>query len=192
MTELSPDVLAAVYLLVIDYSTFDDVLCIQTVYEPQQRSAELRVLLLASLSTQERHPTLSSLQAALLLALAPPADYLTPENEQASALASMVAAMANALGLQHDPSDWNLAPGDKALRRRLSSLVLAGDAWCAAVTGRPPLLGMENWLVDHVGVEDLVAGGDGAGGLEVMREMRELVRFVDLSRILRQVLRDLL
>ncbi|KAH7024403.1 uncharacterized protein B0I36DRAFT_386988 [Microdochium trichocladiopsis] len=182
--DLSPDVLAAVYLLSLDFSTFDDVLCIQTVYEEQHRR-ELRDFAMVCLREQESRPTLSSVQCALLLLLAPPDDYLMPNNERASILASMMVSMSNALGLQYDPAGWNLSAADKALRRRISCLVLMSDVWVAAVTGRPLLISLDNWLVDRLSVEDLESSGNDA------HKMQDVVRLVELSNILRCILRDL-
>ncbi|KXJ87924.1 fungal-specific transcription factor domain-domain-containing protein, partial [Microdochium bolleyi] len=182
--ELSPDVLAAVYVLALDFSTFDDVLCISTVYEEQQRQ-KLRAFVIACLREQEGQPTLSSVQSALLLTLAPPDDYLMPNNEGASSLASMLVSLSNAMGLQHDPSDWNVSAADKAMRRRLSCLVLMSDSWVAAVTGRPPLISLDNWLVSQVSAEDVASGGADPDA------MSGFVQLVDLSRTLRHILQRL-
>lgn len=154
-TQIAPAVLAAIYVVSQGFATFDELLCIQTVYEnlPLQR---LKDFVWKSLHKQRNRPTLSSVQAALLLALTPADNMLMPENDERVSLAGMIAATANALGLQHDPTNWSVPDEEKALRRRMSCLVKVNDTWTAAATGRPPLLSPDNWLLETISASDQI------------------------------------
>ncbi|SPN99280.1 uncharacterized protein DNG_02317 [Cephalotrichum gorgonifer] len=176
--DYSPDVLAAIYMVSLDFVTFDDVLCIQMAYDQSPRKT-LKTLLWSWLHERRGCPTLSLLQSALLLGLSPAGDMLLPENDERLSLGGMIVSMANTLGLQHDPTDWDLPAAEIALRRRLSCLVRANDTWLAASTGRPGFIASSNWLV-----EVATAADDQEGVLQ------DFVRFTQISRILRVILDD--
>lgn len=180
---MTPDVLAAIYLVSQSFATFDEVLCIQTVYEtpPLQK---LNDFVWAWLHENRDRPTLRSLQSALLLSLTLPNDILMPDNDERAQLSAMIISLAHSLGLQHDPSNWNVPEEEKALRRRLSCLVKANDVWIAMAIGRPPLLSPDNWLVETVSSEDVCTStvkGD---------TLVHFIHFTQLSQILGLMLRD--
>lgn len=152
--ELDPAVLAAIYIAAQYFALFDEDLCIQTVYDKSPIS-KLKDHVWSSLHNHRNQPSIPLLQSALLMALAPADDVLSPEVEERAMLAGRIAAMANALGLQHDPTSWNVPDREKAFRRRLSCLVKANDTWTAMAAGRPPLLSAENWALEDVPASDL-------------------------------------
>jgi hypothetical protein len=76
---------------------------------------------------------------------------LMPEADERYSLAGTITAMANALGLQHDPSKWEISHEEKALRQRLAILVRTIDTWTALAAGRPPFIASDNWSVDVMG-----------------------------------------
>jgi hypothetical protein len=144
---LEPGLRAAIYIISHHFSTFDDSLCIQTVYETLPLT-QLRQFVLRYLDNSRHRPTITSLQSGLLLAISPAANMLMPETDERAFLAGTVTAMANALGLQHDPSDWEIPEEEKVLRRRLTTLVRANDTWTAFAAGRPPFIASDNWSID--------------------------------------------
>lgn len=181
-TQISPDVLAAIYVVSQGFATFDELLCIQTVYEtlPLQK---LKDFVWNSLEKQRARPTLTSIQAALLMALTPADNMLMPENDERVSLAGMIASMANALGLQHDPANWSVPDEEKAMRRRLSCLVRANDTWTAAATGRPVFLSPDNWLVETVSASEYTSVIDSA-------VLPNFVHYTQLTQILGYILRN--
>ncbi|KAK7191942.1 hypothetical protein DPSP01_013337 [Paraphaeosphaeria sporulosa] len=46
-------------------------------------------------------------------------------------------ALSNALGLNRDPSNWNISPPEKVFRIRIWWLVLVHDRWCSLAYGTP-------------------------------------------------------
>lgn len=105
-----------------------------------------------------------------------------PENDERLSLGGIIVSMASTLGLQHDPSDWDIPAAEIALRRRLSCLVRANDTWLAAATGRPGHISSGNWLVDVVTAADVREAGTEAQGLD------NFVLFSRLSNLLQAVL----
>lgn len=181
--ELPPSILAAVALLTQDFAVFDDVLCIQTAYGNVPRT-KLRDIINSSMHKQSARPTLSSLQCALLIAIAPPDHGLMPENELVSTETASTAAMANSLDFQYDPSDRNISPAEKALRRRLSCLVYSNDIWVAAASGRSSFIPRDNWLVETAHAVELCLSEADA------KHFEDFAHFTKLSSILGSLLHD--
>ncbi|KAJ5711623.1 hypothetical protein N7488_005779 [Penicillium malachiteum] len=46
-------------------------------------------------------------------------------------------ALSNALGLNRDPSGWNISPLERSLRTRIWRLVVVHDRWCSLAYGTP-------------------------------------------------------
>jgi hypothetical protein len=169
------------YIISHHFSTFDDALCIQTVYETLPLT-QLRQLALRHLDSSRHRPTIASLQSGLLLAISPAANMLTPETDERASLAGTITAMSNALGLQYDPSDWEIPEEDKALRRRLATLVKANDTWTALAAGRPPFISSDNWDVDTTAEASTDHNGEGPSVI--------FLQYAQLTDILSCVLRD--
>jgi hypothetical protein len=130
-----------------------------------------------------RHrPTIASLQGGLLLAISPAADMLMPETEERALLAATVTGMANALGLQHDSSEWEVSNENKDLRRRLSALVRANDTWTALAAGRPPFISSNNWSVNAVDTSLINSHGEDVS--------TTFGRYAQLTEILSDILQD--
>jgi hypothetical protein len=130
-----------------------------------------------------RHrPTIASLQGGLLLAISPAADMLMPETEERALLAGTVTGMANALGLQHDPSEWEVSDDEKVLRQRLSALVRATDTWTALAAGRPPFISSDNWSADAVDALSSKCFGDDVS--------ITFVQYTQLTQIFSDILQD--
>lgn len=56
------------------------------------------------------------------------------------AILGMTVALANALGLNRDPTSWNLLPGEKKFRIRIWWILVIYDRWCGLAYGTPPLI----------------------------------------------------
>jgi hypothetical protein len=104
--------------------------------------------------------TIASFQGGLLLAISPAANMLMPETEERAFLAGIITGMTNALGLQHDSSEWEVFEEDKGPRQKLSALVRANDTWTALATGRPPFISSDNWSAATVDTRSISFLGD--------------------------------
>ena len=97
-------------------------------------------------SDSQRCPTLSTVQAGMLLVQRPKADHLK--------LNSQLVNAAYAIGLHLDCTNWNVTNSDKALRKRLAWSLYMQDKWCSLVHGRPSLISEGNWAVAGLSEED--------------------------------------
>lgn len=154
----SPCLLAAIYMVAQPFARFDDALSIELAYEGLNSSALFRFINEALLY-ESHDPNLSVVQTLLLLVLRPSTNPLTLESSIKWTLHGQLVSHAHTLGLHYDPTTWNIAPWQIALRRRLSSTIFALDKWLACSLGRPPLIRRDDWLVTSVTPAD----GHGSG-----------------------------
>ncbi|KAJ5932617.1 hypothetical protein N7516_007106 [Penicillium verrucosum] len=71
-------------------------------------------------------------------------------------------ALSNALGLNRDPSSWDISPLEKALRIRIWWLVVIHDRWCSLAYGTPLQVHRAQYDVPFPSVDDLCSTGASA------------------------------
>ncbi|KNG86371.1 Zn(II)2Cys6 transcription factor [Aspergillus nomiae NRRL 13137] len=64
-------------------------------------------------------------------------------------------ALSNALGLNRDPSNWNIRPMEKGFRIRIWWLVLIHDRWCSLAYGTPLHIHRAQYDVPYPTMDDL-------------------------------------
>ncbi|KAL4873029.1 hypothetical protein BDV12DRAFT_182653 [Aspergillus spectabilis] len=116
--EFSPPLLAAVYLVALDWRLFDRALTKATRVPD---TALLEDLAMRAMNDDMKRAKLSTLQAGLLLL-------------------QRLLALGQTLGVHVDCSDWTVPGWEKSLRRRLAWALYMHDKWGAIVHGRPSLI----------------------------------------------------
>lgn len=71
------------------------------------------------------------------------------------AFLGLAASLANAFGLNRDPTDWNLSPSEKKFRVRIWWLLVIYDRWCSLAYGTPPIIRSTQHDVPVLTVEDI-------------------------------------
>ncbi|KAF6844983.1 transcription factor [Colletotrichum musicola] len=181
--EFSPPLLAAVYLLALDWSLYDRTLATSS-WQPDQ--AALEALALRTMSDDMKRPKISTLQAGLLI-------QQRWKNNTWTFTAQLI-ALAQGLGLHVDCSDWAIPEWEKGLRRRLAWALFMQDKWGALVHGRPSHIRLEeDWDVRPCRVEDFPENAadeehDPEGSAEVVVGRELFLRQIELSLILSDVL----
>ncbi|KAI0386398.1 fungal-specific transcription factor domain-containing protein [Hypomontagnella monticulosa] len=140
--EFSPPLLAAVYILAINWWDYSEELS-QT-QRPNVR--ELERLIRSSLADAMWRPKLSTVQAGLLLSQRPEGDQWAPT--------AQLVAIAQELGLHLDCTHWKIPPWEKGLRKRLAWALYMQDKWGALVHGRPSHIFSSNWVVQPLAPND--------------------------------------
>lgn len=178
--EFSPPVLAAVYILAINWWEHSEELS----RLPRPQVVELEKLMRQTFDEAMSRPKLSTIQAGLLLSQKPGGD-------QWASTAQLV-AVGQELGLHLDCSDWNIPPWEKGLRRRLAWGLYMQDKWSALIHGRPSHIMSSNWDVRALSVHDFPDvdwDEDEADERQDIETGRLLFsRAVQLSRILAEIL----
>ncbi|KAK1966054.1 fungal-specific transcription factor domain-containing protein [Colletotrichum sublineola] len=190
--EFSPPLLAAVYLLALDWSLYDRTLATSS-WQPDQ--AALEALALRTMSDDMKRPKISTLQAGLLI-------QQRFRNNTWTFTAQLI-ALAQGLGIHVDCSDWVIPDWEKGLRRRLAwalfmldkwGALFMLDKWGALVHGRPSHIRLdEDWDVRPCCVEDFPENAadeehDPEGSAEVVVGRELFLRQIELSLILSDVL----
>ena len=119
---------ACVYATALPFSIHNDDLN-STLTDPSGKRETFYAMAIAALLEEANNPSIETLQACLLLIQKGPTiqhQGLTPTY---SWLASLAVTMANALGLQHDCSDWTIPDVEKHFRHRLWYATFSVDFW---------------------------------------------------------------
>ncbi|KAJ5676572.1 uncharacterized protein N7477_002205 [Penicillium maclennaniae] len=186
--EFSPPLLAAVYLVALDWKLFDRTLA--TVSRTPDAEA-LENLAMRAMDDNLKRPKLSTLQAGLLL--------LQRMRSSQSTLPAQVLSLGQTLGIHIDCTEWKIPEWGKGLRRRLAWALYMQDNWGVIVHGRPSLIPaqidadhdtsdwdvspctLDDFPVEATGEEENEDGGvDGAGRAAYLQSIK-------LTRIFSQI-----
>lgn len=139
--EFSPPLLAAVYLLALNWWSYSPELA--TLPKPNVR--ELETIAFRTLQDVSNRPKLSTVQAGLLL-------LQIPSQGASWQLTSQIVAISEDLGLHLDCTGWRIPAWERGLRKRLAWGLYMQDTWSSLIYGRPPHISPSNW-----GVQPLVS-----------------------------------
>jgi len=178
--EFSPPLLAAVYLLAMDWWEYD-----RELSSRQKPDAEslLRTAMKALTGVIHR-PKLSSVQAGLLL--------LQRSGGDSWVLTTQVVAIGEELGLHLDCTTWNIPEWEKGLRRRLAWAIYMQDKWGALIHGRPSHVALSVWKMPRVSLADFPESAadedDKEGSTEVEKGRLLFIHLTKLTQIMAQAL----
>jgi hypothetical protein len=178
--EFSPPILAAVYLIAINWWEHSEELA----KLPRPNVRELERLIRTTLADAMYRPKLSTIQAGLLLSQRPEGDQWAPT--------AQLVAIGQELGLHLDCSKWKIPPWEKGLRKRLAWALYMQDKWGALVHGRPSHIFSTNWGVKSLTVNDFPDvewdENDVGEKQDIERGRLLFTRAVQLSEILAEIL----
>ncbi|KAF8858067.1 hypothetical protein BDZ45DRAFT_591724 [Acephala macrosclerotiorum] len=178
--EFSPPILAAVYILAINWWDHSEELASHT--RPDLR--ELERLARVTLADAMYRPKLSTIQAGLLLSQRPEGDQWAPT--------AQLVAIGQELGLHLDCSNWKIPPWERGLRKRLAWALYMQDKWGSLVHGRPSHVFASNWAVQALSLNDFADveydESDVEESAEYERGRLLFTQMIILSQILAEVL----
>jgi hypothetical protein len=180
--EFSPPLLAAVYILALNWWSYSAELSLLT----KPDTEELEALALHTMSYVVSRPKLSTIQAGLLLLQRPEGDSW--------ALTSKLVALGQDLGLHLDCSKWRIPAWEKGLRKRLGWGLYVQDKWGAVVHGRPSHITLDDWMVKPVTEADFPERAadedDEEGSTEVEQGRVLFCEMIKLTEILTTILSE--
>lgn len=193
----APSLLAAVYLVALDWQLYDSALAgreVESIPDP----AALEELAERTMAQDMRRPKLSTLEAGLLLLqrnrrIVESGIYTNPTSSRM--FTAQLVAMAQDLGIHIDCSSWSIPAWEIGLRRRLAWALYMQDRWGACVHGRPFLIQDSDWDVQPCSSSDypeLVTMDDGSpeSSNSVISIGWDLfLRHIELTHILSDVIR---
>lgn len=182
--EFSPPLLAAIYILALNWWSFEPSLA----NLPRPDVSKLQVLAFRSLQEVATRAKLSTVQAGILLL-----QRSTPDSTWQ--LTSQLVAIGEDLGLHLDCTHWRIPTWERALRKRLAWALFMQDTWSALIYGRPPHITPNNWAVQPIIPEDYPESAedeaeDDEGG-QVERGRLTYTAMISLTKLLAEVLDSL-
>lgn len=178
--EFSPPLLAAIYILAINWWDQDDDLSPL----PRPNVRDLERLVRTTLADAMYRPKLSTVQAGLLLSQRPEGDQWAPT--------AQLIAIAQELGLHLDCSGWKIPLWEKGLRKRLAWGLYMQDKWGALVHGRPSHIFAAQWAVQPLAPHDFPdvewEEDDHEARADVERGRTLFTQMIQLSQILAEIL----
>jgi hypothetical protein len=141
-----------------------------------------------SLRRELEAPNLSRLQAAILLMHMTPPDKDSMETPYTWVMTAQATACAQMIGLHQDPAQWNIAPWEKSLRRKLWWASFLTDCWSSVCHGNPPHIGKDTFTTPAPTLDDLRFDEDVPSDLQHMVDPRDVTfRVSDGARFLEMV-----
>lgn len=178
--EFSPPLLAAIYILAINWWDQDDDLAPL----PRPNVRDLERLVRTTLADAMYRPKLSTVQAGLLLSQRPEGDQWAPT--------AQLIAISQELGLHLDCAHWKIPLWEKGLRKRLAWGLYMQDKWGALVHGRPSHIFASQWAVQPLHINDFPDvewdedDTDAKADIEKGRTL--FMQMIQLSQILAEIL----
>lgn len=182
--EFSPPLLAATYILALNWWSYSDDLA----HLLKPNVSALEELAFKTMNDVIHRPKISTVQAGLLL-------LQRPKQEYSWAFTGQIVAVGQDLGLHLDCSAWTIPQWEIGLRKRLGWALFMQDTWASLIYGRPPHISRSNWAVKPVTDGDFPESAadeddeDGSTGVETGRTL--FARMVSLSEITREILEEL-
>lgn len=181
--EFSPPLLAAVYILALNYWSYSTEL---TRFKRPDVSA-LESLALRSLNYVIHRPKISTVEAGLLMLQRPDGDTWP--------LTAQMVAVGQDLGLHLDCSNWRIPGWERGLRKRLAWALYMQDTWASLIHGRPSHILNSNWGVRRLTEKDFPENAadedDEEGSTEVEKGRLLFCHMVSLAEILSSILQNL-
>ncbi|KIW11346.1 hypothetical protein PV08_10646 [Exophiala spinifera] len=109
----------------------------------------------ASLERELEAPNLWRTQACLLMIHERAANNTTFETPRLWTLSARAVSCAQMVGLHRDPSEWNIAPWEKSLRRKLWWSTYVTDMWTSVSHGNPPHIYRASYTTSDLSMDDL-------------------------------------
>lgn len=145
----APSLLAAVYLVALDWQLYDSSLAGREI-QSIPNSAALEELAERTMAQDMRRPKLSTLEAGLLLLQRNPRVVESVSHRKSTSnrmFTAQMVSMAQDLGIHVDCSSWSIPAWEIGLRRRLAWALYMQDRWGGCIHGRPFLIQDTDWDV---------------------------------------------
>jgi hypothetical protein len=182
--EFTPPLLAAVYLLAINWWSYSADLSLL----PKPDNSALETLASRTMSYVISRPKLSTIQAGLLLLQRPEA----ASRDSSWALTGQLVSLGQDLGLHQDCTKWRIPQWERGLRKRLGWALFMQDKWGALMHGRPSHIHSDDWAVRPVAEADFPERAadedDEEGSTEVEKGRVLFCEMIKLSQILARIL----
>ncbi|KAJ9143868.1 Aldolase-type TIM barrel [Pleurostoma richardsiae] len=154
LSNMSLALLTAICATALPFLMYDEKLVHLLLHPPS--SEQLYRLCWLGLSQELHAPSLTTVQAGLLLLQRLPTNYYLSDTAFTWSLISSTLAAGQTIGLHRDPSTWNSVPlWERRLRRRLWWSLWTMEKWIAVARGMPSHLHDEDYDVLDLRPDDI-------------------------------------
>lgn len=129
----------------------------------------------ASLERELDAPNLWKMQSCLLMIHEKAAGNGTFETPRTWTLSAQAVACAQMIGLHRDPTNWNIAPWEKSLRKKLWWATYVTDTWASVSHGNPSLIHVNTYTTSNLDMDDMNFDED------VPEDLRDMVDITSTS-----------
>ncbi|OCK92696.1 uncharacterized protein K441DRAFT_688266 [Cenococcum geophilum 1.58] len=180
--EFSPPLLAAVYILALNWWSYSSELALL----PKPDVPGLEKMAFKTMNDIIHRPKLSTIQAGLLLLQRPEGDSWV--------LTTQLVGLGQDLGLHLDCSNWRIPTWERGLRKRLAWALFMQDKWGSLVHGRPSHIPTTDWAVKPLSESDFPESAadedDEDGSTEVEKGRTLFCEMITLTEVLAIILSD--
>ncbi|CAK3784560.1 Transcriptional activator DAL81 [Lecanosticta acicola] len=190
--ELPPCVLAAIYGHALPFCPWDEQLCVE-VYTPPSADALFKI---AWLSCQPllHTPNIPAMQTLLLLVQRRPTNRHVSDTPFKCVIMTTAVSIAQALGLNRDPTDWPIPSWEIKQRKRLAWATYIQDKWIALNFGRSSHIQADDWDVPPLTEDDFPEADrrfDDSPEQTATFTAHHFIKLYELTLVVDDILRDL-
>ncbi|WPH00860.1 Hypothetical protein R9X50_00369100 [Acrodontium crateriforme] len=185
---LPTSILAAIYGHALAFCAWDEQLCVD-VYTPPSADALFKIAWLSCLPMFHT-PTLAVLQTLLLLVQRRPTNKYVSDTPFKWAMMATAVSVAQALGINRDPSNWPIPAWEIQLRKRLGWATFCQDKWLALNFGRSSHIQADDWDVSPLNVEDF-SDADYFGAGDIAEYSTHFMKLCELTVIVDDIMHSL-
>jgi len=156
--------LAAIYASAMPFWSYDDVLCVSSVYK-ESSTETLWQIAYDGFQAEILAPHLATVATGLLYLnkTRQGVQHVSADMTLTWTLLSSIVGIATSLALHIDCSHWAIPGWEKRLRRRLWWMTLSEEKWRSLLLGRPSIIGEDQWDVEELSVKDFAYDTEGVG-----------------------------
>ncbi|OBT70773.1 hypothetical protein VF21_10190 [Pseudogymnoascus sp. 05NY08] len=143
-----PYLLAAIYASALEFWSYDDVLCVSSVYQ-KPSSEKLWQMVYDGIQSQIHSPRLATISAALLYSnkVRIGVEHVSADTPFTWTFTASTVALTTSLGLHLDCISWSIPEWEKRLRRRIWWMAFSEEKWRSLLHGHPSIIARDQWNV---------------------------------------------
>ncbi|KAH7139686.1 fungal-specific transcription factor domain-containing protein [Dactylonectria estremocensis] len=152
---IPPYLLAAIYASALQFSSYDEVLCVSNIYK-KPSSERLWQIVYEGVQSDLHTPHMATISAALLFLNKPRlgVQHVSADTSFTWSFTTSIVGLVTSLGLHLECRSWSIPDWEKRLRRRLWWMVFSEEKWRSLLLGRPSVIAKDQWNVSGLTVPD--------------------------------------
>ncbi|KAH7120597.1 fungal-specific transcription factor domain-containing protein [Dactylonectria macrodidyma] len=152
---IPPYLLAAIYASSLQFSAYDEVLCVSNIYK-KPSSERLWQIVYEGIQSDLHTPHMATISAALLFLNKPRlgVQHVSADTSFTWSFTTSIVGIVTSLGLHLECKSWSIPDWEKRLRRRLWWMVFSEEKWRSLLLGRPSVIAKDQWNVSGLTTSD--------------------------------------